>query len=111
MHLLGLIVKDPAFYALAGEGTDVEVDVAARLVRVHVPNSTEAPPSFPFTLTTMEERFLQAGGVEKLYRQFRKQLFRALVKGPQAPKPLTGGGCGDDDCGSTSGIGSEKLAW
>ena len=64
MHLLGVLVSDEAFYALAEEGAEVEVDVPSRTVRV-------AGQTFPFTLTTMEERFLQAGGVEKLYKTFR----------------------------------------
>jgi 3-isopropylmalate dehydratase small subunit len=64
MHLLGVLVSDEAFYELAVEGAVVEVNVPARTVSV-------AGRTFPFALTTMEERFLQAGGVEKLYKTFR----------------------------------------
>ena len=103
MNLLGILVRDDAFYALAGEGADVEVDVARRLVRVHG-GSGGAPAEFSFTLSRMEERFLQAGGVERLFKTFRKELFRALVKGPSLPKPLAGGaGCGTEGDGKASG--------
>jgi 3-isopropylmalate dehydratase small subunit len=114
MSLLGVVVKDEAFYALAQEGADVEVDVTTRTVVAHSADGTSA--SFPFQLSRMEERFLQAGGVEKLYKVFRKELFKALVKGPKVPKPLTGGGgCGGDDCGSgvagEAAGGNKSLSW
>ena len=64
MHLLGVLVRDKEFYELASEGAEVGVDVPTRTVSC-------GGKSFPFTLTTMEERFLQAGGVEKLYKTFR----------------------------------------
>ena len=112
MHLLGVVVSDDKFYELAGEGATVEVDVPSRTVAV-------GGATFPFTLTTMEERFLQAGGVEKLYKTFRKELFKALVKGPV--KALGGsagggGGCGGGDCGTgapaaAGGAAEGKLAW
>jgi homoaconitate hydratase len=56
MSLLGVVVKDEAFYALAGEGADVEVDVASRTVVVHDAAGARA---FPFALSKMEEKFLQ----------------------------------------------------
>ena len=105
MSLLGVVVKDEDFYARANEGSDVEVNVDSRTVTVY---GNEGAKSFPFTLSTMEERFLQAGGVEKLYKVFKKGLFKALVKGPNnVAKPIKGGGCGSDDssCGSGSGVG------
>ena len=117
MSLLGVVVKDEAFYALAAEGADVEVDVGARTVIVHPEagaGAGAAPRSFPFALSTMEERFLQAGGVEKLYKVFKAGMFRALVKGP---KPIARGGvgCGDDDCGDgvAASVGAEgkQLSW
>ena len=64
MHLLGVLVADEGFYERAVEGAEVEVNVPARTVSV-------AGQTYPFTLTTMEERFLLAGGVEKLYKTFR----------------------------------------
>ncbi len=115
MSLLGVIVKDEDFYARAQEGADVEVDVTTRTVVVHGADGSKA--TFPFQLSRMEERFLQAGGVEKLYKVFRKELFKALVKGPKVAKPLSGGaggGCGGDDCGSgaaASAGGDKGLSW
>lgn len=100
--LLGGIVKDPAFYAQAGEGAQLSVDVPARTVSVHGADGAVVG-TYPFVLSTMEERFLQGGGVERLYRKFRRELFKALLKGPQGPAVLPSlakGGCGGDDCGS-----------
>ena len=112
MHLLGVMVEAEEFYELAIEGSTVRVNVPTRTATVV--SSTGAERSFPFALSTMEERFLQGGGVEKLYKNFRKGLFKALVKGP-APKPLKageGGGCGSD-CGpaAASGVAPEALKW
>lgn len=116
MSLMGVIVKDEGFYAAAQEGADVEVDVATRTVIVH--GADGSTQTYPFTLSRMEERFLQAGGVERLYKVFRKELFKALVKGPKVPKPIssTAGGCGGDDCGSGGAVGPAaaeggKLSW
>ncbi len=108
MHLLGVIVSDEDFYARAGEGSVVSVDVPSRTVSVHGPG--EEVHSYPFALTTMEERFLQAGGVEKLYKAFRKELFKALVKGPKITA-TSAAGCGGDDCGSSAAPASKALAW
>jgi homoaconitate hydratase len=107
MHLLGVIVETPRFYELAAEGATVEVDVPSRTATVVLPGG--AREAFPFALSTMEERFLQGGGVEKLYKSFRKGLFKALVKGP-APKPLTGGACAAD-CGPVDAAGAAAPAW
>lgn len=105
MNLMGVIVRDAEFYELAIEGSVVTVDVPSRTVTVAGSDKT-----FPFTLSRMEERFLQAGGVEKLYKTFRKELFKALVKGPKLPsKPVSG--CGDDDCGSGGVASKPELAW
>ena len=109
-NLLGGIVKDEAFYQAAQEGAELSVDVPARTVSVHSPDGA-ITATYPFVLSTMEERFLKAGGVERLYRQFRRELFKALLKGPQgaaagADEPRlpelakAGAGCGGDDCGS-----------
>jgi hypothetical protein len=110
MHLLGVLVSGEGFYERAVEGARVEVDVPSRTVTVH---DASGAATFPFSLTTMEERFLQAGGVEKLYKTFRKELFKALVKGPSVPRAGAAAGCGDDDCGSAlpAETASGKLAW
>jgi len=76
MHLLGVLVQDKEFYELAVESAEVSVNVPARTVSC-------AGKSFPFTLTTMEERFLQAGGVEKLYKTFRE--CRVPMNSPPTP--------------------------
>jgi homoaconitate hydratase len=108
LNLLGVLVSDERFYELAVEGATVEVDVSARNVLVAAPGG--GVESFPFSLTTMEERFLRGGGVERLYKTFRKELFKALVKGPVVATSTSAPGC-DDDCSSEVSPTSNALAW
>lgn len=115
--LLGGIVKDAAFYQQAAEGAEISVDVGARTVSVHSADRTIIG-TYPFSLSTMEERFLRAGGVERLYKKFRRELFKALLSGPKGePKlpELAKGGCGGDDCetGTEAAVGapSGALQW
>jgi homoaconitate hydratase len=90
--LLGAVVKDDEFYTLVKEDSTLTIDVPTRTVTVHLPDG--ATSSFPFSLSTMEERFIMAGGVEKLYKNYRKSLFRALLQGPKAPAlAKAGDGC------------------
>ena len=115
--LLGGVVRDPRFYEQAEEGASVEVDVAARTVTVLLADGGRA--TYPFALSTMEERFLQAGGVERLYKAFRTELFKAVLKGPQAPRVLgAADGCGaaaeDAACGNVAaeaGVPAKALSW
>ena len=112
--LLGGVVRDARFYEQAGEGAAVEVDVPSRTVTVVLPDGGRA--TYPFALSTMEERFLQGGGVEKLYKAFRRELFKAVLKAPPA---LAGGsGCGDGagDCGGGAAVvgaggGKGGVSW
>jgi hypothetical protein len=78
-------------------------------VTVHLPDGAGSA-TYPFALSTMEERFLQAGGVEKLYKAFRRELFKAVLSGPKAPI-LARGGCGDDCGDAAGGSGAKALAW
>ena len=69
---------------------------------------------YAFALSKMEERFLQGGGVERLYKAFRKELFKAVLKGPDgtAEWAAQGAGCGEDgaDCGTGSSA-KKALSW
>jgi 3-isopropylmalate dehydratase small subunit len=111
MHLLGVMVSDEAFYELAVEGATVEVDVPTRTATVIAADGARA--AFPFVLSTMEERFLQGGGVEKLYKSFRKDLFKALVKGPATVLGGSTAAAGCGDCAPAAGAGSTPadLKW
>ena len=42
---------------------------------------------------------LQGGGVERLYRAFRRELFKAVLKAP----PVLAGKDGSDSCGGSTG--------
>jgi hypothetical protein len=88
-------------------------------VTVHLP-SGEAH-TYPFALSTMEECFLRGGGVERLYKQFRRELFKAVLKGPPS-KATADAGCGssgndDSSCATTEtvaaavGAQAKDLAW
>ena len=82
MSLLGVVVRDEAFYAAAAEGADVEVDVAARQVRQCVDGGGGG------------EREVARGGhaaccprpVSSVPARFAPHR-RSLCTGPTAPRP------------------------
>jgi 3-isopropylmalate dehydrogenase len=80
MALLGITPENfDEFYALVQEGSDVRIDVSARLVSV-IDNNGSAIKSFAFTLSEMEERIISGGGVCQLYQDFDKSLFQVLMQ-------------------------------
>ncbi|KNE71305.1 3-isopropylmalate dehydrogenase [Allomyces macrogynus ATCC 38327] len=104
MALLGVIVKDDKFYELAQEGSEIEVDVPARRVRI-------AGHEFPFALSDFEERLVSGGGVTDMYRKYGKKLFRVNIAATKAAKKAESSACATsgkaaDACGTTTG-----LAW
>lgn len=104
--LLGIVVTDEKFHALAHEGADVTVDVRNRTVSV-------AGHTVPFSLTQVEENFLNGGGLKSLFKKYKADLFRAAMRG-KAPTPISssGVGCGDSGsgCGSSESTGAD-VSW
>ncbi|CAI5742644.1 unnamed protein product [Peronospora destructor] len=93
--LLGIVVTDEKFHELASEGEEVTVDLRTRVVSVN-------DHQVAFSLTQLEEAFLNGGGLKNLFKQHKAELFRAAMRG-KVPKPIASSGVGyGDDCGSTA---------
>ncbi|KAG7397627.1 hypothetical protein PHYBOEH_000448 [Phytophthora boehmeriae] len=95
--LLGIVVTDEKFHELANEGEEVTVDLRNRVVSVK-------DHQVAFSLTQLEEAFLNGGGLKTLFKQHKADLFRAAMRG-KAPTPISSGGVG---CGE--GCGSEAAS-
>ncbi|KAL2911509.1 hypothetical protein HK105_209040 [Polyrhizophydium stewartii] len=90
MALLGVIVRDNAFYELAVEGAEVELDLQRRRVAV-------AGREFEFVLSRMEQKIIEGGGVTKLYKRFGRRLFQETIARSLADSDSSApaaGGCG-----------------
>ena len=96
MALLGVVVKDEAFYTLATEGATVSIDLQARAVTV-------GNQSFPFELSRMEEKIIQGGGVTRLYQKYGRKLFQETIAQAQASS------CGSTE--KTCGSGDHDMSW
>ncbi|KAG3118747.1 putative aconitate hydratase [Phytophthora idaei] len=94
--LLGIVVTDEKFHELAAEGEEVTVDLRNRVVSVK-------DHQVAFSLTQLEEAFLNGGGLKTLFKQHKADLFRAAMGG-KAPKVISSGGvgCGDGCGGETA---------
>ena len=90
LDLLGLIITDEAFYALAQEGAEVEIDVDGQQVLV-------GGQVFPFELSPIQLQIYRQGGVIQMYKESGPQLFKQLAD--VAKKGAVGG------CGSGAGKG------
>jgi homoaconitate hydratase len=104
--LLGIVVTDEKFHELAQEGDEVTVDLRNRFVSVK-------DYKVNFTLTQVEENFLNGGGLKSLFKKYKADLFRAAMRG-KAPTPISssGVGCGSDlgGCGS-DGDNPSNVSW
>ncbi|KAJ1942529.1 hypothetical protein GGF37_003077, partial [Kickxella alabastrina] len=104
MALLGIVLKDEKFYGLAQEGAEVSIDLPNR--KIHCAGHT-----FPFNLSTMEERLILGGGVTEMYKKYGNLLFRAAIAAdPEAVLKNAGGSCGKPKtaCGDAD---TQQLAW
>lgn len=93
--LLGIVITDEAFYERVSEGTEVTVDLRNRRV-------SAGGYTVQFSLTQLEENFLNGGGLKKLFRKYKADLFRAAMRG-KAAKPIA---TPDVGCGEGAGCGS-----
>eukprot|EP00051_Salpingoeca_urceolata_P001658 m.42818 g.42818 ORF g.42818 m.42818 type:complete len:1045 (-) comp11584_c0_seq3:583-3717(-) len=104
LGLLGIRLPDPEFHALAVDGAEISIDIKGRTVTV-------AGKTFPFKLSDVEERLLQGGGVVKLFKEHRKNLFRAVVGAPAGDSGGCGGGSEAAAGGGGCGTGGDDLDW
>jgi homoaconitate hydratase len=69
--LLGIKIRDEAFYERAAEGQKYEIDVDARAIHC-------GGARFPFRLDPIEKELLESGGLMKVYERFGRGLFEEL---------------------------------
>ena len=84
LDLLGIIISDEQFYALAQEGAEVDIDVDGQQVRV-------GGQAFPFELSPIQQQIYRQGGVIQMYKESGPQLFKQLA---DVAKKGSAGGCG-----------------
>eukprot|EP00922_Rhytidocystis_sp_ex-Travisia-forbesii_P050650 GHVS01075249.1.p1 GENE.GHVS01075249.1~~GHVS01075249.1.p1 ORF type:complete len:700 (+),score=98.80 GHVS01075249.1:54-2153(+) len=90
LNLLGITIKDPEFYDLAGGGADVEIDVPSRFVRC----LSKPAKQFPFEMQPLVEELYAQGGVVNMYKRYGHLLFRTLAE-KAASSGIT---CGSSGC-------------
>ncbi|ORX56507.1 3-isopropylmalate dehydrogenase [Piromyces finnis] len=73
MALYGIIINDDAFYEIATEDKEIHIDIANRIVKID-------GKTFPFQLSSMEEKLIEGGGVTDLYSKYKNELFRVTIK-------------------------------
>lgn len=114
MALLGVIVKDEGFYERAKEGRKLTLHLSERVLSVSGNDGQEAPVTFPFELSRMEEAMIQGGGVTELYRSYGPALFRAAIA-QSAETRSDGAGQGKAKkqkiCGTETAAEQEALSW
>ncbi len=77
LGLLGIVMEDEDFFAVAKEGEDIEIDVAARTIKV-------AGKQFGFKISNMEYQLTINNGIAKTYGRFGKHIWERLMKDDQA---------------------------
>ncbi|KAL7997826.1 putative hydrolyase LeuD/HacB/DmdB, 2-methylisocitrate dehydratase AcnD, Fe/S-dependent [Plasmopara halstedii] len=87
--LLGIVVTDEKFHELADEGEEVTIDLRNRVVTVK-------DHQVAFSLTQLEEAFLNGGGLQALFKRYKADLFRAAMRGKTSNIVSSDGvGCGE----------------
>lgn len=74
MGLYNIVIKDPYFYECAVESASITIDKELKIIMID-----GIGQKFPYSLSTLEETLLNAGGIATLYERFDRALFRRLV--------------------------------
>lgn len=85
MGLFNITLPDAEFYALAEEGSIVNIDRISRTV--HIEGTDK---HFQYHQSEMEKTLLNAGGVLPLYNKFGRSVFRQIARASTERVP-TGG--------------------
>ncbi|KAK1573053.1 aconitase [Colletotrichum navitas] len=84
--LIGFIINDEDFYRLADHGTEIEIDVQGRCVRV-------GDRAFTFRLDDIELKLVENRGLAEAFRRHRKDVYDALCSPEgvltEVPSPAT----------------------
>lgn len=93
LGLPGIVMSDEEFYSAAGEGAEVEIDLARRTVSVD-------GRSFPFQLSDIEYELTRNKGIAQSYKRYGKAIWEKMTSGKTTPKiekqePVAHGGIDD----------------
>lgn len=81
LGLLGIVMEDDEFYALATDGRDIEIDVDCRLIRLQ-------DQTFSFKLAPLEVRLWEQGGIGAAFKQWGKGVLEAMTGAKASTKTL-----------------------
>jgi 3-isopropylmalate dehydratase small subunit len=73
LGLVGIIIKDPEFYALANDGVEISVDLEANKLSV-------GGKEFGFDFSQMERKLMELGGITQAFHKYGKELFQTMCK-------------------------------
>lgn len=71
LGLLGITITDPKFYEAARDEADIDINLAARKVRV-------GDEEWGFVLSQMEKELIKAGGITQAFEKFERRLFQVM---------------------------------
>ncbi|CAK7234873.1 hypothetical protein SBRCBS47491_009096 [Sporothrix bragantina] len=90
LGLLGITMADnPAFFAAAQDGVDMEIDLDADTIWVGSGGDGKGREAFTFRLSGMEKELTELGGITPAFLKFGKQLFDVLCGSGQAVAKAT----------------------
>ncbi len=99
--LLGINIDDDDFYELVQTGTDIEINIPERLVKV-------GTRSFSFVLDEMELALIKSQGLAAAYKRFGKNVLQALCR---EESTSIGYGLADMKLKANSSGTRAELAW
>ncbi|KAH8898952.1 aconitase iron-sulfur domain-containing protein [Thozetella sp. PMI_491] len=79
LGLIGIQIKDEAFYEAAQDGVDIEIDLIRNV-------ATVGGKEFPFGLSQMEKSLTYIGGVAPAFQKYGKKIFDVLTSGGKGVK-------------------------
>ena len=81
LGLLGIEIRNEAFYDAATDDALVTIDVPTRTIRVGKGSEVK---EFNFKMAEMEQKLLEYGGISTAYKSFKNELWKHMVA--QAPQ-------------------------
>ena len=83
LGLLGIVMDDEEFYRLAKDGANIVVDVDDRIIRI-------GGKDFSFTLSDLEVKLWQQGGMSRAFAKWGKQMLEQVTAPPRAKGGIVG---------------------
>ena len=76
LGLLGIEIRDDAFYDAAADDALITIDIPARTIRVGQGSEVK---EFNFKMAEMEKKLLEYGGICTAYKSFKNELWKHMV--------------------------------